>query len=345
MKHRAFIILPAVAPLLALLLGWGATRVSTQNQTTDAATKQVHFYHFDRVGSTLFLTNGAGAVSDAYAYDPYGNLLRQTGASDQSFTFIGRYGVRSEPVGGLYDMRARTYDPTTARFLSRDPVWPVLGDPANLNPYQYAAQNPVTLADPGGTSATQPARIGNEDPNDPDRKPLAITNLADIPDIVDEAVRQTSYWQALTGQAGTNVDQGQRYVWVNNEGWIDLQHVISSALGPFNSIYATYNTAGLAMEVRQYLSTDPGTHESAFKLEDLRSNELGNIAYRLAEINNQSLGEAVKTLIEQMTVEGRDPTAPRGTALGQRADPSPSSFPPPPVPGSPGGWLPPDVRP
>lgn len=118
----------------------------------DAATNQVRFYHFDRLGSTLFLTDGAGAVSDAYAYDPYGNLLGRTGSSDQPFTYIGQYGVRSETVGNLYDMRARTYDPLTARFLTRDPVWPDLIDPQALNPYQYAFQNPLRHVDPEGTA-------------------------------------------------------------------------------------------------------------------------------------------------------------------------------------------------
>jgi len=118
----------------------------------DPATGQVCFYHFDRVGSTLFLTDGAGAVSDAYAYGPYGELLGHTGTSDQPFTYVGRYGVRYEPVGNLYDMRARAYDPATARFLTRDPIWPVLRDLQSLNPYQYAAQNPVRYVDPGGES-------------------------------------------------------------------------------------------------------------------------------------------------------------------------------------------------
>jgi len=110
----------------------------------------VRFYHFDRVGSTLFLTDGSGDVTDAYAYDPYGNLLGHTGTSDQPFTYVGQYGVRWEPVGGLYDMRARYYDPVAAHFLTRDPVWPIPGDLASLNPYQYVAQNPLRYIDPEG---------------------------------------------------------------------------------------------------------------------------------------------------------------------------------------------------
>jgi len=112
----------------------------------------VRFYHSDRLGSTLFLTDGAGGVSDAYAYDPYGNLLDHSGTSDQPFTYVGAYGVRYEPVGGLYDMRARFYDPATARFLTRDPVWPVLTDLHSLSPYAYAAQSPLHYIDPLGTT-------------------------------------------------------------------------------------------------------------------------------------------------------------------------------------------------
>jgi len=133
----------------------------------DVATNEVRFYHFDRVGSTLFLTDGGGQATDAYAYSPYGRLLSHTGTSDQPFTFIGRYGVRWEPVGDLYDMRARAYEPTIARFLSRDPVWPVLISIRGLNPYQYASQNPLRHIDPKGKQVSgrfspQPTQSGRK---------------------------------------------------------------------------------------------------------------------------------------------------------------------------------------
>jgi RHS repeat-associated protein len=121
----------------------------------DPTTNEVRFYHFDRIGSTLFLTDESGAVTDAYGYDPYGNVLGHTGSSDQPFTYVGRYGVRWEPVGRLYHMGARVYDPAAARFLTRDPVWPVLSDAKGLNPYQYAYQNPMRYTDPLGTSALE----------------------------------------------------------------------------------------------------------------------------------------------------------------------------------------------
>jgi len=50
---------------------------------------------------------------------------------------------------GLTDVGARTYDATTGRFLSVDPVLDP-GDPQSVNGYAYADNNPVTKSDPSG---------------------------------------------------------------------------------------------------------------------------------------------------------------------------------------------------
>lgn len=41
-------------------------------------------------------------------------------------------------------------------FLTRDPVWPFLEDPQKLNPYPYAAGNPLLYVDPAGTEGWDP---------------------------------------------------------------------------------------------------------------------------------------------------------------------------------------------
>jgi RHS repeat-associated protein len=118
----------------------------------DAANgNKVYFYHFDRTGSTLALTDSTGTVTDKYAYDPYGELLGHQGNNPQSFTFVGQWGVRQEGTGGvLYHMRARYYDAGTQRFISREPIWPMIADPRNINSYQYVLDNPVNRVDVNG---------------------------------------------------------------------------------------------------------------------------------------------------------------------------------------------------
>jgi len=118
----------------------------------DVPNVKAYFYHFNHIGTTLFLTDDLGNVTDTYGYSPYGRLLKQEGTSDQPFTYVGEHGVREEGDTGLYQMRARYYDSLTARFLSRDPIWPDLRDPKAINPYQYARQNPLSFIDPSGLS-------------------------------------------------------------------------------------------------------------------------------------------------------------------------------------------------
>ncbi|GEM_PF-3624124 len=108
------------------------------------------FYHFNHLGTTLFLTDTSGNVTDSYGYTPYGQTVKHEGTGDQPFTYIGQQGVRQEGETGLYQMRARYYDSLTARFLSRDPAWKYEDDAKSVNPYQYAGQNPLSFIDPSG---------------------------------------------------------------------------------------------------------------------------------------------------------------------------------------------------
>jgi RHS repeat-associated protein len=101
------------------------------------------WYGHDHLGSTRVVTGSSGTVQASYAYDAYGNLLSTTGSlTNQPYRFAGQY---QDSESGFYYLRARYYDPTTAQFLSRDPM-----EATTRSPYAYATNDPTTLKDPSG---------------------------------------------------------------------------------------------------------------------------------------------------------------------------------------------------
>ncbi|MCP4125985.1 MAG: RHS repeat-associated core domain-containing protein, partial [Gammaproteobacteria bacterium] len=62
-------------------------------------------------------------------------------------------GQRQEPDIGLYDYRARWYDPSLGRFLQADTIVPNPGGPQNLNRYSYVGNSPIRYNDPDGHCA------------------------------------------------------------------------------------------------------------------------------------------------------------------------------------------------
>ena len=107
-----------------------------------------HYYHFDPTGSTLALSDAAGALTDRYAYTPYGETT-SSGTTVNPFKYVGKLGVVDDG-NGLHYMRARFYRADIARFMSLDPMAGSPRTPQTLNRYAYASGNPVMGVDPSG---------------------------------------------------------------------------------------------------------------------------------------------------------------------------------------------------
>ena len=107
------------------------------------------YYHSDGLGSTRALTDAGGSVTDSYEYDAFGNPTALSGSSPNTYLFAGE---QLDPgLGlGLYYLRARYMDPAQGRFTTRDPFEGLIFDPATLNKYAYAHNNPVNRTDPTG---------------------------------------------------------------------------------------------------------------------------------------------------------------------------------------------------
>ncbi|HEX3361203.1 MAG TPA: RHS repeat-associated core domain-containing protein [Solirubrobacterales bacterium] len=104
--------------------------------------------HHDQQGSTRLLTSQAGTVSGAYSFTPYGTTEGHTGTATSNLLYDGQY---TSPDTGLIYLRARVYDPSTAQFMSVDPLVAETGES-----YGFSGQNPVNRGDPTGDGWTGP---------------------------------------------------------------------------------------------------------------------------------------------------------------------------------------------
>ncbi len=117
----------------------------------DAVDNSRLYYHFDERGNTVALSNDAGDVVTTYAYGPYGTITTSA-EIDNPFTFAGIYGVISDTLG-FYHMQRRVMDPANGRFLTPEPVMPLIYPQNSI--YGYAANDPINNIDPSGTTPTR----------------------------------------------------------------------------------------------------------------------------------------------------------------------------------------------
>jgi RHS repeat-associated protein len=129
---------------------YGLQRISQYQQVNGAWTPS--FYQYDGGGNVRQLTNIAGAVTDRYEYDAFGNEFTVSGGSNTPNEMMYR-GEQFDSDLGLYYLRARYYNPATGRFLSFDPNAGKLIDPKTLHKYLYANGDPVNRIDPHGREA------------------------------------------------------------------------------------------------------------------------------------------------------------------------------------------------
>jgi len=106
------------------------------------------YLHHDQQGSTRMITSTTGAIEATTTYDPYGNT---TGTSGTTTTPLGYDAAYTNADTGLIYLRARSYDPTTAQFVSSDPIAPV-----TRAPYNYTYDNPLNATDPAGLCSINP---------------------------------------------------------------------------------------------------------------------------------------------------------------------------------------------
>jgi RHS repeat-associated protein len=118
---------------------------------TAPTTLVARYFHAEGIGTVRALTDEAGAVSDRYELEAFGELLAHDGDDPNSYLFAGE---SREPNDGLYYLRARWLGTSTQAFISLDPVLQFAERRDDVLPYVFASSDPVNRGDPTGLSPT-----------------------------------------------------------------------------------------------------------------------------------------------------------------------------------------------
>ena len=126
----------------------GIRRVAAANQEPDSYGELAYYYHSDHLGSTSYVTDANGEVSQHVEYVPFGEVfieeLSSSAKLNPPYLFNGK---EFDEETGLYYYGARYYDPRISLWLSTDPM--ELKYP-NISTYTYCANNPIIAIDPNG---------------------------------------------------------------------------------------------------------------------------------------------------------------------------------------------------
>jgi len=133
------------------------------------------FFGYDGLGTTRYLSDESGLITDTYTYDAFGILIERRAwhsaqeallAFDDPSSEIGPAGTEPTPnfyryTGEQWDpdlrayyLRARYYSPQIGRFWTMDSFEGRSQDPLSLHKYLYANSRPVDGTDASGHEFT-----------------------------------------------------------------------------------------------------------------------------------------------------------------------------------------------
>ena len=115
------------------------------------------YYTQNAHGDVVNLTNANGEVTKTYKYNAFGVEKDISDSDTNAFRYCGEY---YDTESDTIYLRARYYDPSIGRFISRDSFAGKQGDPLSLNRYTYCHNSPVVFVDCNGNFPFLPQLIG-----------------------------------------------------------------------------------------------------------------------------------------------------------------------------------------
>ena len=116
----------------------------------DTTKEETFFYHSDHLGSTSYITDDRGNITQYDAYLPYGELLvdEHTSSEDMPYKFNGK---QFDDETGLYYYGARYLNPMASIWYGMDPL---VEKYSNISGFCYVKDNPLKFVDFKGEEPT-----------------------------------------------------------------------------------------------------------------------------------------------------------------------------------------------
>ena len=123
--------------------------------------KNLYFYHPDHLGSSSYITDREGRITQHTEYIAFGEVLFEEHSTSTTMPYLFN-GKELDSETGLYYYGARYYDPKVSLWLNVDPL---AGRYPHISPYTYVNNNPINLIDPFGLEAEDPPTDSGGFPN------------------------------------------------------------------------------------------------------------------------------------------------------------------------------------
>ena len=117
---------------------------------TNSGSSSTDYYHTDDIGTTQHMTDSAGAKTEVVVYTAFGERIS---GSSTRYGYVGTFGYQTHSEMEHQHVGARYYDPSSGRFLQRDPI----GIDSGFNVYEYSFNTPTVFIDPSGLSSIEVA--------------------------------------------------------------------------------------------------------------------------------------------------------------------------------------------
>lgn len=105
------------------------------------------YYVTDMHGNVVQLLDESGNVTKTYEYDSFGNEVKPEKKDENPYRYCGEY--YDKETEEVY-LRARYYESSVGRFITRDTYTGESDEPLSLHLYTYCANDGVNMVDPSG---------------------------------------------------------------------------------------------------------------------------------------------------------------------------------------------------